>query len=72
MLKPMLFTGRGSENTRRKDDRAVRRDRPPRHLFEKLGFKDMAHLAGFVKDLEGAESDLVLMIKDLNTKKERA
>ena len=42
------------------------------YLFEKLGFKDMAHLAGFVKDLEGAESDLVLMIKDLNTKKERA
>jgi L-amino acid N-acyltransferase YncA len=41
------------------------------YLFEKLGFKDMAHLAGFVKDLEGAESDLVLMVKDLNTKKER-
>jgi L-amino acid N-acyltransferase YncA len=41
------------------------------YLFEKLGFKDMAHLPGFVKDLEGAESDLVLMVKDLNTKKER-
>jgi len=39
------------------------------YLFEKLGFKDMAHLAGFVKDLEGAESDLVLMVKDLNTKR---
>jgi L-amino acid N-acyltransferase YncA len=42
------------------------------YLFEKMGFKDVAHLAGFVKDLEGAESDLVLMVKDLNTKKERA
>jgi L-amino acid N-acyltransferase YncA len=39
------------------------------YLFEKLGFKDVAHLAGFVKDLEGAESDLVLMVRDLNTKK---
>lgn len=38
------------------------------YLFEKLGFKDIAHLAGFVKDLEGDESDLVLMVKDLNTK----
>jgi L-amino acid N-acyltransferase YncA len=42
------------------------------YLFEKMGFKDMAHLAGFVKDLQGAESDLVLMVRDLNTKKERA
>jgi L-amino acid N-acyltransferase YncA len=42
------------------------------YLFEKMGFKDVAHLAGFVKDLQGAESDLVLMVKDLNTKKERA
>jgi L-amino acid N-acyltransferase YncA len=42
------------------------------YLFEKMGFKDMAHLAGFVKDLKGEESDLVLMVKDLNTKKERA
>jgi L-amino acid N-acyltransferase YncA len=42
------------------------------YLFEKMGFKDVAHLAGFVKDLEGDESDLVLMVKDLNTKKERA
>lgn len=42
------------------------------YLFEKVGFKDVAHLAGFVKDLEGAESDLVLMVKDLNTKKARA
>jgi L-amino acid N-acyltransferase YncA len=39
------------------------------YLFEKMGFKDVAHLAGFVKDLEGAESDLVLMVKDLNMKK---
>ncbi len=42
------------------------------YLFEKIGFKEVAHLEGFVKDLEGTESDLVLMIKDLNTKKERA
>jgi L-amino acid N-acyltransferase YncA len=42
------------------------------YLFEKMGFKDMAHLPGFVKDLQGTESDLVLMVKDLNTKKERA
>jgi L-amino acid N-acyltransferase YncA len=41
------------------------------YLFEKLGFQDVGHLAGFVKDLEGNESDLVLMVKDLNTKKER-
>jgi hypothetical protein len=32
----------------------------------------VAHLAGFVKDLEGTESDLVLMVKDLKSKKARA
>ncbi len=42
------------------------------YLFEKLGFKDVAHLAGFVKDLEGEESDLVLMVRDLNAKNERS
>jgi L-amino acid N-acyltransferase YncA len=41
------------------------------YLFEKMGFKDMAHLPGFVKDLQGTESDLVLMVRDLNTKKEK-
>jgi GNAT superfamily N-acetyltransferase len=35
------------------------------YLFEKMGFKKMAHLQGFVKDLEGKESDLVLMVKYL-------
>jgi L-amino acid N-acyltransferase YncA len=40
------------------------------YLFEKMGFKDVAHLAGFVKDLQGTESDLVLMVKDLNAKKD--
>jgi GNAT superfamily N-acetyltransferase len=35
------------------------------YLFEKMGFKEMAHLQGFVRDLQGAESDLVLMIKYL-------
>jgi L-amino acid N-acyltransferase YncA len=35
------------------------------YLFEKMGFKEMAHLKGFVRDLQGAESDLVLMIKYL-------
>lgn len=43
---------------------------PPRldkafYLFEKLGFKEVANLRGFVKDLEGGESDLVLMVKYL-------
>jgi L-amino acid N-acyltransferase YncA len=43
---------------------------PPRldkayYLFEKMGFKEVAHLQGFVKDLEGTESDLVLMVKYL-------
>ena len=36
------------------------------YLFEKLGFKEMAVLKGFVRDMEGTESDLVLMIKFLN------
>lgn len=35
------------------------------YLFEKLGFKEVAKLPGFVKDLEGKESDLVLMVKHL-------
>jgi L-amino acid N-acyltransferase YncA len=35
------------------------------YLFEKMGFIKMAHLPGFVKDLEGKESDLVLMVKYL-------
>jgi len=35
------------------------------YLFEKLGFKEVAKLEGFVKDLEGTESDLVLMVKYL-------
>ena len=35
------------------------------YLFEKMGFKEIAHLKGFVRDLEGNESDLVLMIKYL-------
>ena len=38
------------------------------YLFEKMGFKEVAHLKGFVKDLEGTESDLVLMVKYLNDK----
>ena len=36
------------------------------YLFEKLGFKEAAHLEGFVKDLEGNTSDLVLMIRQLS------
>jgi L-amino acid N-acyltransferase YncA len=36
------------------------------YLFEKMGFKEVAKLQGFVKDLEGNESDLVLMVKYLN------
>jgi L-amino acid N-acyltransferase YncA len=35
------------------------------YLFEKMGFKEVAHLPGFVKDLGGAESDLVLMVRYL-------
>jgi hypothetical protein len=30
-----------------------------------MGFKEVARLQGFVKDLEGKESDLVLMVKYL-------
>lgn len=36
------------------------------HLFGKLGFKEVAHLPGFVKDLKGNESDLVIMVKYLD------
>ena len=36
------------------------------YLFEKMGFKEVANLKGFVKDLEGTESDLVLMVKYLS------
>ncbi len=35
------------------------------YLFEKLGFKEAAHLRGFVRDIKGNESDLVIMIKAL-------
>jgi len=35
-------------------------------LFEKLGFKEAAVLKGFVRDLEGNEANLVLMIRFLN------
>ncbi len=35
------------------------------YLFEKLGFKEAAHLKDFVRDIEGNESDLVLMVKSL-------
>ncbi len=35
------------------------------YLFEKMGFKEVAKLPGFVKDLEGKESDLVLLVKYL-------
>jgi len=35
------------------------------YLFEKMGFKEVANLKGFVKDLAGTESDLVLMVKYL-------
>jgi L-amino acid N-acyltransferase YncA len=35
------------------------------YLFEKMGFKEVANLPGFVRDLEGKESDLVLMVKYL-------
>ncbi len=36
------------------------------YLFEKMGFKEVANLPGFVKDLVGTESDLVLMVKHLS------
>ena len=32
------------------------------YLFEKVGFKEAAKLEGFVRDLAGQESDLVLMV----------
>jgi L-amino acid N-acyltransferase YncA len=35
------------------------------YLFEKLGFEKAAVLKGFVMDMEGRESDIVLMIKSL-------
>ncbi len=35
------------------------------YLFEKLGFKEVTHLKNFVRDMEGNESDLVLMTKSL-------
>ncbi len=35
-------------------------------LCQKLGFKQEAVLKGFIMDLEGKETDLVLMIKHLN------
>ncbi|MGO9614514.1 MAG: N-acetyltransferase family protein [Dissulfurispiraceae bacterium] len=35
-------------------------------LFEKLGFKEAAVLKGFIRDLEGNEANLVLMLKYLN------
>jgi L-amino acid N-acyltransferase YncA len=36
------------------------------YLMGKLGFKKVAVLQGFVRDLEGQESDLVLMVKALS------
>lgn len=36
------------------------------YLFEKMGFKEVANLKGFVRDLEGNESDLVLMSKSIS------
>lgn len=36
-------------------------------LLEKMGFKEVANLKGFIKDIEGNESDLVLLIKHLRT-----
>jgi L-amino acid N-acyltransferase YncA len=37
------------------------------YLFEKMGFEEVATLKGFIKDIEGNESDLVLLIKHLKT-----
>ncbi len=37
------------------------------YLMEKMGFKEVATLKGFIKDIEGNESDLVLLIKHLRT-----
>jgi L-amino acid N-acyltransferase YncA len=42
------------------------------YLFGKMGFKEMGTLQGFVKDLEGKESDLVLMIKSLKEPSKKA
>lgn len=36
-------------------------------LFEKMGFKEVATLKSFIKNIEGNESDLVLLIKHLKT-----
>jgi L-amino acid N-acyltransferase YncA len=36
------------------------------YLFEKLGFEKVTVLKGFVMDIEGRESDLVLMVKSLS------
>jgi L-amino acid N-acyltransferase YncA len=36
------------------------------YLFEKLGFEKVTVLKGFVRDIEGRESDLVLMVKSLS------
>jgi L-amino acid N-acyltransferase YncA len=36
------------------------------YLFEKMGFKEVANLQGFVRDMEGNESDLVLMTRSLS------
>jgi GNAT superfamily N-acetyltransferase len=36
------------------------------YLFEKMGFKEAAVLEGFVRDMGGTESALVLMVKFLN------
>ena len=35
------------------------------YLFEKLGFKEVAVLKDFVRDKEGKDSNLVLMLKTL-------
>jgi len=35
------------------------------YLFEKMGFKEVAVLKDFVRDKEGTDSDLVLMLKTL-------
>ena len=34
-------------------------------LFEKLGFRKVGLLKGFVKDMEGNSADLVLMVRDI-------
>lgn len=35
-------------------------------LFEKMGFEKVVVLQGFVRDAQGQESDLILMIKSLS------